>query len=64
LKKFKTDVVQGKPVDKILEYAERGGIELIIMASAGLSGLSKITALGSVSREVLERSKCPVMIVH
>lgn len=64
LKKFKTDVVQGRPVDKILEYAESKGIELIIMGSTGLSGISKLIALGSVSREVLERSKCPVMIVH
>ncbi len=65
LKGFKTDVVQGKPVDKIVEYAESKGIELIIMGSTGLGGgLSKITALGSVSRGVLERSICPVMIIR
>ncbi len=64
LKRLKTDVVQGKPVDRILEYAESKGIELIIMGSTGLSGVAKLTALGSVSRGVLERSKCPVMIVH
>lgn len=64
LKKFKTDVVQGRPIDKILEYAESKGVELIIMGSTGLSGIAKLTALGSVSRAVLERSKCPVMIVH
>lgn len=64
LKKFNTDVVQGRPVDKILEYAESKGIELIIMGNTGLSGVGKLAALGSVSRGVLERSKCPVMIVH
>lgn len=64
LKKFKTDVVQGRPVDKILEYAESNGVELIIMGSTGLSGVAKLRALGSVSRGVLERSKCPAMIVH
>ena len=62
--KFQTEVVQGKPVDSILEYAESKGIELIIMGGTGLSGLAKLTALGSVSRGVVERSKCPVMIVH
>ena len=62
--KIKTEVVQGRPVDRIVEYAEAKGIELIIMGGTGLSGLAKITALGSVSRGVLERSKCPVMIVH
>jgi nucleotide-binding universal stress UspA family protein len=65
LKEFKTEVVQGsRPVDRILEYAETKGIELIIMGSTGLTGVVKLTALGSVSRGVLERSKCPVMIVH
>lgn len=64
LKEFKTEVVQGRPVDRILEYAETKGIELIIMGGTGLSGVAKLTALGSVSRGVLERSKCPVMIVH
>lgn len=62
--KIKIEVVQGKPVDRILEYAESKGIELIIMGSTGLSGLAKLIALGSVTRRVLERSKCPVMIVH
>lgn len=64
LKEFKIEVVQGRPVDRILEYAETKGIELIIMGGTGLSGVAKLTALGSVSRGVLERSKCPVMIVH
>ena len=64
MKKFKTEVLQGRPVDRIPEYAETKGIELIIMGGTGLSGVAKLTVLGSVSRGVLERSKCPVMIVH
>jgi nucleotide-binding universal stress UspA family protein len=35
-----------------------------VMGGTGLSGVSKLAALGSVSRGVVERSKCPVMIVH
>jgi len=62
--RIKTEVIQGRPVDKIVEYTEAEGIELIIMGGTGLSGLAKLTALGSVPRGVLERSKCPVMIVH
>jgi nucleotide-binding universal stress UspA family protein len=59
---IKTDVVQGKPVDKIINYAKDA--DLIVMGSTGFSGISKLRALGSVSRGVLEKSECPVMIVH
>ncbi len=62
--RIKADVVKGKPVDMVLEYAEKEGVELIIMGNVGLGGSSKLTALGSVSRGVLERSKCPVMIIR
>jgi nucleotide-binding universal stress UspA family protein len=62
-KKIRTEVSLGKPVDKILEYAKSEEVELIIMGSAGLSGIGKLV-LGSVSKGVLERAKCPVMIVH
>jgi nucleotide-binding universal stress UspA family protein len=62
--RLKVDVIQGKPVDKILEYAEIKGIDLIIMGSTGLGGIAKLAALGSVSRGVMERARCPVMIVH
>ena len=62
--KLKTEVIHGRPVDQILEYANSKGIGLIIMGGVGLSGVAKIRALGSVARGVLERSKCPVMIVH
>jgi len=59
---LKIQLTKGKPVEKVLEYAEKEGIELIIMGSTGLGGPSKLTALGSVSHGVLERSKCPMMI--
>jgi nucleotide-binding universal stress UspA family protein len=62
--RFQTEVFQGRPVDRILEYAESNGIELIVMGGTGFSGASKLVALGSVSGGVAERSKCPVMIVH
>jgi nucleotide-binding universal stress UspA family protein len=34
------------------------------MASARLKGLSKIKALGSVTRKVSEMADCPVLIIH
>jgi nucleotide-binding universal stress UspA family protein len=34
------------------------------MGNVGLTGISKIKMLGSVSRDVLENAKSPVLIVH
>jgi len=65
LKKIRTDVVLGRPIDKILEYAENKGVELIIIGSTRYGTIAKkLKLLGSVSRGILERAKCPVMVVH
>jgi nucleotide-binding universal stress UspA family protein len=49
---------------KILELAEKDRVDLIIIGNVGLSGISRLKTLGSVSRSVSERSPCPVLIVH
>lgn len=63
-KNIRVEVIRGKPIAKIVEYAKTEAVELIIMGNTGLSGMSKLMALGSVSRGVLETAKCPVMIVR
>jgi len=55
-----SDSVSGK----IIELAEKEKVELIVIGNVGLSGLSKLKTLGSVSRAVSERSPCPVLIIH
>ena len=45
-------VVIGSPSEKILEFANANQIDLIIMGSQRLETISKIKALGSVSRKV------------
>ena len=50
--------------DTILEFANKEKADLIVMGNTGLSGLSKLKTLGSVSRSVAEKSSCPVLIVH
>jgi nucleotide-binding universal stress UspA family protein len=62
--KIKPEVTMGLPADKILEMAIKENIDLIIMGTTGLTGVSKIKALGSVARNVSERTKCPVMLVR
>jgi len=63
--KVRTVVAVGDSVaDKIIELIEAEGADLVIIGNTGLSGISKLKALGSVSRAVSERSPCPVMIVR
>ena len=39
-------------------------MDMIVMGSHRLKGISKIKALGSVTRKVSEIADCPVLIVH
>jgi nucleotide-binding universal stress UspA family protein len=52
------------PPEKIVEFANNEKVDLIVIGNVGLSGLSKVKALGSISRSVSERASCPVLIVH
>ena len=47
----------------IVDYAEKNGIDLIVMGAAGLGNI-KSFVIGSVSADVLQKSVCPVTIVH
>ena len=62
--KIKTVSLNGCPPEKIIEFANNGKVDLIVIRNIGLSGLSKVKALGSVSRNVSEKASCPVPIVH
>ena len=52
---------KGEPSEKIVEVADRGGFELIVIGSRGLDG--RVSTLGSVSSRVVARASCPVLIV-
>ncbi len=52
----------GSPAVVILECAEEYDSDLIVIGSRGL-GLVKGVLLGSVSQHVVERAKCPVIVV-
>jgi nucleotide-binding universal stress UspA family protein len=54
----------GDPAEVILSVAKAHGADLIVIGSKGLSGLSRLRALGSVARRVSEHSTCPVLIVR
>ena len=50
--------------DAITKFADKEKVDLIVVGNIGLSGISKVKILGSVSRAIVERAGCPVLIVH
>ena len=57
-------VMYGSAPEEIVRYARKAGSDLIVIGNVGLSGISRLKALGSVSRSVSECAPCPVLIVH
>ena len=55
--------VEGDPADEILRFADEIGADLIVMGSHGRTGVLRVL-MGGVSRKVLDRAKCPVLIVR
>jgi len=55
-------IEHGEPSEEILRVAEEGAYELIVVGSRGLGRLGRLM-LGSVSRDVVAGSPCPVMVV-
>ncbi len=52
----------GRPGEVIANEAEKGGYDLIVIGSRGLGGIKELV-LGSVSHEVVNKSKVPVLVV-
>ncbi len=62
---IKAHVIIGSPPEKIIEFANHHKVDLVVIGSAGLRGISKFfKGLGSVSRNVSERVSCPILIVR
>ncbi|MBN1905261.1 MAG: universal stress protein [Deltaproteobacteria bacterium] len=60
--KVKTQVLSGHPADEIVDYAEKNGIDLIVMGHSR-AGLERVL-LGSVAHRILKLAPVPVMIVR
>lgn len=56
-----TNIRRGIPYDEILKEGKEQGIDLIVIASLGRTGIAKYF-IGSVARNVLKGSKCPVLL--
>jgi nucleotide-binding universal stress UspA family protein len=60
--KVSKKLVTGRPADKIVEIANEGNFDLIVMGSRGAGGI-KGFFLGSVSDRVADLARCPVLLV-
>ena len=62
--KVKTESLEGnRPADTITEYAEKEGMDMIIIGTHGYTGLKKLM-LGSVAFGVLHQSHIPVLLIR
>lgn len=59
----RAEVIMGKPADAIAEYAEKNGVDLIVIATHGRSGVSR-WVFGSVADRVLRSACVPVLMVR
>ncbi|WP_106768907.1 universal stress protein [Paenibacillus faecalis] len=58
----RVEMIQGSPAEVILEYAKTNEVDLIVIGSRGLGGIREFV-LGSVSHNVVQHAKIPVLVV-
>ena len=57
-------IVVGLPDEEILKIVKNQKIDLIVMAKRRkLKGIKSLLTLGSVSRKIVERTSCPVLMI-
>ena len=55
-------VESGSPAAQIVRYAERNGVDLIVLGTHGRTGVTR-ALLGSVAERVVRTAPCPVLTV-
>jgi nucleotide-binding universal stress UspA family protein len=56
-------VITGRPAQTIVEHAEEGAFDLIVMGTHGRTGLSHVV-MGSVAERVVRKAPCPVLTLR
>ncbi len=54
---------EGLPHEEICDYAEREGMDLVVMGTHGRTGIERVV-IGSTAERVVRRSTVPVLTVH
>ena len=56
-------LITGEPANAILRLAEEEEVDMIVMSTAGRSGLSR-AVLGSTAEQIVRRAPCSVLTVR
>jgi nucleotide-binding universal stress UspA family protein len=56
------EVIHGHPADALIEYAQKGGFDLLVVGRKGHSALERFL-LGSVTLKLAAHAPCPLLIV-
>jgi nucleotide-binding universal stress UspA family protein len=56
-------VAVGSPYQKIIDMAEAEQVDLIVMATAGRTGFSRLI-MGSIAERVVRTASCPVLTIR
>lgn len=59
---LQTVLLEGKPAAEIVRYAEKNGIDLIVIGTQGKRGLERLL-LGSVAESIIRSAPCRVLVV-
>jgi len=59
----KSEVLYGNVIDKLVDYADRNGVDLTVIATHGRSGVSR-WVWGSVADRILRSAYMPVLMVR
>ncbi|MGB3908640.1 MAG: universal stress protein [Methanomethylovorans sp.] len=57
-----TVILEGHPSNEIIEFAQKNGMDVIVVGTLGKSGLDRFL-LGSVAEKVTRNSPVPVLVV-
>lgn len=58
-----TEVLKGKPADKIIDYSEEKNFDMIIICTHGMSRMKRFT-MGSTTNKVVHHAKIPVLVIR
>lgn len=61
--RFELVVRRGTPFLEIVRYARQAGVDLIVMATHGRTGLAHML-MGSVAEKVVRKAPCPVLTIR